>query len=697
MPAASASTKQLANTDQAAHQAESHEQVPLPVNAPIAQAPNGQRFDTPPEDVNALQNSIGNRAVSLILQRKCAGCASGGASCTDCAEEDSLLQRSAVSGASRSSQNGSAWQSSQSGGGEHLPQSGGGEHLPSVVTAALGGSGGRGLDGQTRAFVESRFGHSFGHVRIHADETAARAADALDATAFTVGNSIWFGRGQYQTGDAAGLHLLAHELTHTIQQRNQPPTTQASLRVGSAHDPSESAADRAADAVLANQPVARLGVSSPAIRRVPKVDAVPGNPQQRIVTLDNKKQYRVTQTIYLQHDVFNTEANAPHVKPHIDDKNVWLQLDMCSEGKHGDIKTTVSVGANAPEAAKKLADELRAARDPLAVLKRAELEPFVSVKVAQSGGYSVEGQGGPTLRPVQGDVTGGKARLEIKGPGGTGVFVEANKDPSQTTITGGVTGTFGKPAPFTCEHMPVKPTITYQCEEFVPAKKEPRERKVPRTPVYYRYFNYAKPEFSTDPHTAAQDKAGESAISQALMNGYHITNIRGFASPEGSLDPNPRTGWIGNRALAGLRAKAVEDWIDAMSRSQIASSYAKGYQRHDKLHPEGEELYGKTAEGTETQGKEVARVAVGRFKTEPAEESRRTPEVMEQLERARTPERQKDVALPQLRRAEITLTGEEPESYIHTEPERYDPPTKCSEDVLAAAKEAFEGIPGLKF
>lgn len=78
--------------------------------------------------------------------------------------------------------------------------------------------GGAPLDQETRAFMEPRFGHDFSQVRIHTDARAATVARSLDALAFTVGNDIAFAPGQYQPGSEEGRALLAHELTHTIQQ-----------------------------------------------------------------------------------------------------------------------------------------------------------------------------------------------------------------------------------------------------------------------------------------------------------------------------------------------------------------------------------------------------------------------------------------------------------------------------------------------
>jgi hypothetical protein len=89
--------------------------------------------------------------------------------------------------------------------------------VPPVVHKVLR-SPGRPLDESTRQLMEPRFGHDFGRVRVHTDERAARSARAVHARAYTVGPDVVFGAGQFAPGTAAGRRLLAHELTHTIQQ-----------------------------------------------------------------------------------------------------------------------------------------------------------------------------------------------------------------------------------------------------------------------------------------------------------------------------------------------------------------------------------------------------------------------------------------------------------------------------------------------
>jgi hypothetical protein len=88
---------------------------------------------------------------------------------------------------------------------------------PPAVDEALAESG-QPLDSSTREFMETRFGHDFSRVRVHADARAAESARAVGARAYTVGADIVFGRGEYTPHTTAGRMLLAHELTHVVQQ-----------------------------------------------------------------------------------------------------------------------------------------------------------------------------------------------------------------------------------------------------------------------------------------------------------------------------------------------------------------------------------------------------------------------------------------------------------------------------------------------
>lgn len=89
---------------------------------------------------------------------------------------------------------------------------------PPLVHEVLRSSG-EPLDPSVRAFMEPRFGHDFSRVRVHTDARAVESARALRARAYTVGQHIAFGAGEYRPHLMEGRRLLAHELTHTLQQR----------------------------------------------------------------------------------------------------------------------------------------------------------------------------------------------------------------------------------------------------------------------------------------------------------------------------------------------------------------------------------------------------------------------------------------------------------------------------------------------
>ena len=81
-------------------------------------------------------------------------------------------------------------------------------------------SGGAPLSGDLRAYFEPRFGHDFSGVRVHHDNDAAHGARAIQARAYTIGRDIVFGAGEFQPETPGGTRLLAHELTHVVQQQS---------------------------------------------------------------------------------------------------------------------------------------------------------------------------------------------------------------------------------------------------------------------------------------------------------------------------------------------------------------------------------------------------------------------------------------------------------------------------------------------
>ncbi len=115
---------------------------------------------------------------------------------------------------------------------------------------------GRALDTATQRLMSSRFGHDFSQVRVHTDVAAAASAQAVNARAYTVGQDVVFDAGNYAPGTSAGQRLLAHELTHVVQQAKASPMVGGGLQIGASSSEAEREADQAASQVLDGRAVA---------------------------------------------------------------------------------------------------------------------------------------------------------------------------------------------------------------------------------------------------------------------------------------------------------------------------------------------------------------------------------------------------------------------------------------------------------
>jgi hypothetical protein len=123
----------------------------------------------------------------------------------------------------------------------------GGATTPASVTSVLRG-GGSPLPGDLRRTMEESLGSDFSGVRVHTGGAAERSADEVAAKAYTSGNNIVLGRGTDLASDS-GMHTLAHELTHVVQQRSGRDRG-AGGTVGRADDPLEHEAEASAHDVM---------------------------------------------------------------------------------------------------------------------------------------------------------------------------------------------------------------------------------------------------------------------------------------------------------------------------------------------------------------------------------------------------------------------------------------------------------------
>jgi hypothetical protein len=165
--------------------------------------------------IRRLQQTLGNRALARLLQethpaketlpapatpelrRKCECGGDFEAECAECRADRLAGQREAISAEA-------------------------GSEAPPIVDEVLR-TPGQPLANIARKTLEPSFGHDFGQVRVHNDSKAAESALAVNALAYTVGSHIVFGAGRYAPGTDGGNRLLAHELTHVIQQAGSAP------------------------------------------------------------------------------------------------------------------------------------------------------------------------------------------------------------------------------------------------------------------------------------------------------------------------------------------------------------------------------------------------------------------------------------------------------------------------------------------
>ena len=129
-------------------------------------------------------------------------------------------------------------------------------------------SSGNPLPLDLRRRFEDSLGASLSRVRVHTGPESAAAARAVSARAYTVGQDIHFGEGHFAPSDASGIHLLAHEVAHTVQNQGAAVQRTGAFDVSSPGDAAEVEAERAADAMVATSGATTVGHAGPAVGRV---------------------------------------------------------------------------------------------------------------------------------------------------------------------------------------------------------------------------------------------------------------------------------------------------------------------------------------------------------------------------------------------------------------------------------------------
>jgi hypothetical protein len=517
------------------------------------------------------------KSFPFLLQRKCACGGTSGADgeCEECRRKRMGLQRRASDSTAPGS-------------------------IPPIVHEVLR-SPGEPLDRATRGFMESRFGHDFGRVRVHTGALAAESARSVNALAYTVGQSVVFGAGRFAPSSPSGRRLLAHELAHVVQQSGGAGPVEG---ISPADSSWEREADAAAGTVLSGgrapagsrtgRPVLARFVES----RTRNEDDGSEVTVERVITPGQCRLRRESRTA-TRGDITGSEA--------------FFEFDFC----RGNVGTTTR-GAleygqaleDAREAAANLVGNLTSGQDPQQALQTfqdelRQIAPGASVRfnlrapgfrfnLTGTGEASVAG-GASGQATARAEVDVGPVTLGVEGTvrGGT------QDDPSgQATITIEPRRTRETPDCRICSCSP--PRIEFRCTRR-PAPSEP-EPPAPRpqpviVPLFYEYE-------TTDPRAGWEARYQEMlrlAISR-IREGYTIARIEGNASPEGREQPRRGGSFEGNIALAERRAQQAQADLRAAIEAASSGLGMRGFEHLraalDASYPvEGRgELFGRSGD-----------------------------------------------------------------------------------------------------
>ena len=145
------------------------------------------------------------------------------------------------------------------------------EEERSPVHDVVGSGGGSPLAPDVKGEMESRLGHDFSDVRVHNDSQAHESARSVNTHAYTVGSNVVFQRDSFDPSSSEGKTMLAHELTHVVQQRSGPvdgTSTGGGIKVSDPSDRFEREASANAErAMSAPAPAAQLSASPAAVQR----------------------------------------------------------------------------------------------------------------------------------------------------------------------------------------------------------------------------------------------------------------------------------------------------------------------------------------------------------------------------------------------------------------------------------------------
>ena len=531
-------------------------------------------------------------------------------------------------------------------------------------------SPGRPLDAATQVWMGSRFGSDFSRVRVHDDGRAAESARAVGALAYAVGSHVVFDAHQYAPGTPSGRRLLAHELAHTLQDPGSG-SLHASLAIGRPDDACEMAADRAADAAMRGERVSVSPGGSGLMRRQMRGCAATAGegPDVRKVHCPDGSDYRVTMTAV---DGPNVPGFHGSVTPGASLKEIWLDVELCKGGTQVNIRPSVDL----PPALGSVVANLVTGAD---ALKGVAINPGLKVTFVQGSSFTV------TLSP--------SVKLDDKGVAGAGGSVKVQTP--DVTVTGGVNcDPRTKSCMFTIDigggartrdvdcHKKGKQKLVFACEKIthVPAVPEVPGLKQQDVQTRYVFFRHAR-------HEVRKDFRLPTDIQALNEQGYRVTSIKGYTSPEGPRGSEHAPQFEGNVVLANERAQAAHDWLadpKVCSGCDLSQAVQSG---ESELPPEqGKQL-------PEPKGPQMEHGAVDEFLGKQGTPDPLAPaDPAERTRFERQPfGRQREQAFELMRRAAIVLKRtrvvreRQPGVPARDEPSS----VECSPEVLEAAQKSF--------
>lgn len=276
---------------------------------------------------------------------------------------------------------------------------------------------GRQLDPDVRSDMESRLGYDFSHVRIHTDQRAAQSASAIRALAYTAGRDVVFGSGQYSPGTQAGRGLLAHELTHVVQQ-------------GSIGFPSTGMVQRKKDKPKSGTGSKKSApAATPTAASAPKLDLTPSKngPACACLVVVHNDERNARKTAQLMHD--NCAYNLALVEP---DKPGTREVKIPGQ------KGTIDPNSLFPrDVAEQCTDDEKSCRDFLTAKSgttdAAEIQKFVHIQFFLTISDCSKGFELPVVALHNNDIEDTKNYLKAKDKKGVGdLKLDVDKSKKET-------------------------------------------------------------------------------------------------------------------------------------------------------------------------------------------------------------------------------------------------------------------------